>query len=329
MPRLKVVFHGANAATFRDGIEAGLEQPHEIAVVPDQLSSAGDRATYAAADIIVGTRLAAGMPVAPSLKLYQVPGAGYDGIDLSALSAGAMLCNCFGHENAIAEFVIAALLARHVPLADADRRLRAGDWKYWAGGPGPRAAGPRTELGETSLGILGYGHIGKTLALRAKAFGMQVTVANRSPVAVSDVVDNFFSISELAAFMGSADAVVNTLPLTNETRGLIGNSALAGMRPQAVIINVGRGAVIDEAALYEALRSRRIGGAVIDTWYRYPSADDPGPSPSRLPFHELDNVVMTPHMSGWTHGTIRRRHKAIAANINAVAAGREPANRIR
>jgi phosphoglycerate dehydrogenase-like enzyme len=322
---MRIVFHGANALTFREGIEALLEAVHEMAVVPDDLANADARRAYAGADVIVGTKLTTAMPVSPSLKLYQVPAAGYDGIDIAALPAGAALCNCFGHENAIAEYALAALLTRHVPLADADRRLRKGDWKYWAGG----ASSLRAELGQSTLGILGYGHIGKTLAQRAKEFGMRVTVANRSPVSSSGVVDAAYALSALAEFMDSADAIVNTLPLTEETRGLIGEAELAAMRPDAIILNVGRGAVIDETALYQALKTRRIGGAVIDTWYVYPNAENPGPQPSRLPFHELDNIVMTPHMSGWTHGTISRRRQTIANNINALISGGDLANRIR
>lgn len=321
---MKIVFHGANALTFREGLEPLLESAHDIAEVPDDLSDDEVRAIYSAADIVIGIKLAAQMPVPAGLKLYQVPGAGYDGIDLAALPRGAALCNCFGHENAIAEYVMAALLARHVPLADADRRLRAGDWTYWAGGP----TGLRTELGDTSIGILGYGHIGKTIALRAKAFGMGVTVANRSPVQGSDQVDRAYALSDLPAFMGSADAIINTLPLTEETRGLIGEAEFAAMRSDAMILNVGRGAVIDEAALFDALKTRRIGGAIIDTWYVYPNGENAHPLPARLPFHELDNVTMTPHMSGWTHGTIRRRRETIADNINRCASGKALRNQI-
>jgi phosphoglycerate dehydrogenase-like enzyme len=322
---MKIVFHGANALTFREGLEPLLEGAHEIAEVPDDLSGDAARAVYSAADIIIGIKLAPQMPVPTGLRLYHVPGAGYDGVDLAALPAGAALCNCFGHESAIAEYVMAALLARHVPLADADTRLRAGDWKYWAGGP----SGVRTELGATSLGLVGFGHIGKTLALRAKAFGMTVSVANRSPVPISETVDRAYRLSELQAFMGSADAIINTLPLTEETHGMIGAVELAAMRSDAIIINVGRGAVIDEAALYGALKAKRIGGAVIDTWYVYPNAENEHLLPARLPFHELDNVTMTPHMSGWTHGTIRRRRETIADNINRCASGRNLTNRIR
>ena len=87
------------------------------------------------------------------------------------------------------------------------------------------------------------------------------------------------------------------------------------MRPDAVLFNVGRGGVIEEAALYDALAGKRIAGAVIDTWYQYPEPGESRSMPSKLPFHALKNIVMTPHMSGWTGGTIRRRQQVMAENI--------------
>jgi len=93
------------------------------------------------------------------------------------------------------------------------------------------------------------------------------------------------------------------------------------MKSGAIVFNVGRGGVVEEKALYEALRDKTIAGAVIDTWYVYPSPENDAPYPSEYPIHELDNVIMTPHMSGWTHGTIRRRREEMAANVNRLVAG--------
>ena len=125
------------------------------------------------------------------------------------------------------------------------------------------------------------------------------------------------------------DVLLNTLPLTGETRGLIGAEVLAALPSRAIVMNVGRGPVIDERALYDALRDGRIAGAVIDTWYVYPVAATPAPLPSALPFHELPNVVMTPHMSGWTQGTIERRRAAMAENVNRLARGAPLLDRLR
>lgn len=319
---MKILFHGGNAANFRAGFEALLSEPHQVIDVSDALDQPGERQHFETADVIVGIRLGAAEPVPAALKLYHAPAAGTDAIDTSRLPAGAALCNCFGHEDAIAEYVMTALLLRHVPIPDADARLRQGDWAYWAG----RAGALRTELGSQTIGLLGFGHIGKAIAARAKAFGMRVNVANRSAVSPSPLVDQSFSLDQLDAFMGSADAIVVSLPLTTATTGIVGAKALAAMKPDGVIINVGRGPVIDEKALYDALAQIQIGGAIIDTWYTYPTADTPVTLPGSSPFETLPNLVMTPHMSGWTNGTVRRRQETIAENIRRLVQGEALAN---
>src|SRR5437660_2145453 len=110
---------------------------------------------------------------------------------------------------------------------------------------------------------------------------------------------------------------------------MVNAASFAEVRASAVILNVGRGPTIDERSLYEALEARRIAGAVIDTWYNYPAPDQPTTLPSKFAFHELSNVVMTPHMSGWTTGTINRRRQTIADNIGRRAAGRPCVNVVR
>jgi phosphoglycerate dehydrogenase-like enzyme len=314
---MKILFHGGNAANFRVGFEAVLGKPKapnvqfEILDVTDALNKPGEREHFEAADVIVGTKLTPQEPRATKLKLYHAPAAGTDAIDLSCLPQGCKLANCFGHEHAIAEYVMTGLLLRHVPIPDADANLRKGEWTYWAGRP----TALRTELRSQSIGLLGFGHIGKEVAIRAKAFGMKVTVANRSPVEPSALVDESYGLDQLANFMASANIIVVSLPLTDQTKGLVGKSQLAAMRKGAVIINVGRGPVIDEQALFDALQAKTIGGAIIDTWYDYPSPDKPVIAPSKLPFETLPNLVMTPHMSGWTDGTVRRRQETMADNI--------------
>jgi phosphoglycerate dehydrogenase-like enzyme len=314
---MKILFHGQNATNFRQGFEQMIDAGHTIIDVSDTLSAPGEAAHFESADVIVGIKLDASMPTPRQLRLYHAPAAGTDAIDLSLLPPASALCNCHGHEDAIAEYVFAALLARHVPLVQADADLRRGQWTYWAGRP----KALRTELGGQTLGLLGFGHISKALAVRAKAFGMRVHAANRSAFASNDV-DSAFALSELHAFLASADIVVVTLPLTPQTQGLVDAAALQAMRPSAWIVNVGRGPVVAEQALYDALRTQRLGGAVIDTWYQYPTPTQPECSPSKLDFAALDNVVMTPHMSGWTSGTVLRRQQTMADNITRLATGR-------
>ncbi len=320
---MRIVFHGSNASTFEAGFPDLLEGDHDVTTLSDALDGPGEREVFAAADVVVGVHFTRDHPRL-SARLYQLPAAGHDKVDLSALPNDCAVCNCFGHEQAIAEYVMAALLTRHVPLADADSRLRRRDWHYWAGGPD----GLRTELGSQSIGIIGHGHIGQAVAERALAFGMQVQIANRSAVADPRYAAAW-KLDELRRMVGQVDIVLNTLPLTETTRGLLGVHELAAMQPHAIVMNVGRGPVIDEDALFDVLAAGRIAGAILDTWYVYPGPDDPAPFPSHRPFHELTNVTLTPHMSGWTEGTIARRRAAIADNVNRLAAGRPLVNVVR
>jgi phosphoglycerate dehydrogenase-like enzyme len=318
---MNIVFHGADGGSFGGGFPALLDGEHQIRLEPER----PDPVAYAAADVIIGAWFDASLPRPERLRLFHVVGAGTDAVDFAALPAQVTVCNCFGHEQAISEYVMAALLARCVPFAEGDAALRRGLWPFAARG----ADTVHPELAGRTIGLLGYGRIGKAIAVRARAFEMRIHVANRSPVEPGDVVDRAWGLERLAEFFTAAEFIVTSLPLTPETTGLVDTAAFAAMRPDAVLINVGRGGVVDEAALYDALATRRIAGAVIDTWYQYPDASGAPRLPSRLPFHELKNIVLTPHMSGWTAGTIRRRQLTMAGNINRLVRGERLINVVR
>lgn len=322
---MNIVFHGENAASFHPGFADLLEPGATLSILPDALDTPADRERYATADVVIGVRFDATLPTPERLSLFLVPGAGYNMVDLAALPARTTVCNCFGHEQAIAEYVMSALLSRFVPLADADARLRRGDWHYWAS----TLDTIHEEMGGRTLGLLGFGHIAKAIAARAKPFNLGVHVANRSAVAPSETVDRYFSLNDLDRFWPTADFIVVSLPLTTETTGIVGAGAFAAMRPDAVVVNVGRGPLIDQQAMFDALSNRRIGGAIIDTWYQYPTPAEKNVLPASLPFHTLDNIVMTPHMSGWTRGTVQRRQRTMAGNIRKRFAGEPCENVVR
>ena len=259
------------------------------------------------------------------LKLVQVPGAGLDRIDRGALPGGAALSNAYGHEVGIAEYVLGAMLALTRELGRLDAALRRGVWEsQWAIGVAPPA--PWRELAGQTLGILGYGRIGQCLARRARAFDMHVVAIRRSAVA-SDGLAELTAPAALDDVLSRADYLAVTMPLTPETRGLIGARELASMKRTAIIVNPARAEILDEDALYEALAARRIAGAALDVWYRYPSSPGAAP-PAHRPFHELPNVLMTPHVSGWTDGMLKARATLIAENVNRIARGEAPLNRI-
>lgn len=314
---MKIAFHGANAHNFLPGFKNFLSGSHLIRSISDELSEPAELRYFEEAEVIVGTSLSSTQPRPLWVRLYQVAGAGYDGIDFSCLPPNCTVCNCFGHEEAITEYVMAAVLTRYVPLVEADRRLRKGRWDYRAGRPD----GLRHECSGTAIGIVGYGHIGSAVAQRAKAFNMEVHVANRSRPKADDIVDYYYPLTDLYIFLASVDSVVVALPFSDETSGLIDQRAFAAMRPDSLVINVGRGPVIEEKALYEALEQKQIGGAVIDTWYAYPKDANQSTYPGNYPFHTLDNIIITPHMSGWTWGTIHRRQHLMAENISRLEKG--------
>jgi phosphoglycerate dehydrogenase-like enzyme len=318
----------AFAGTFAASLEARVRD--HLVTACDILRAAEGEIVSRLADVDVLITLAFTPEMgaaAGRLKLVQVPGAGLDRIDRAALPAGARLANVHGHETGIAEYVLGAMLALTRGFARLDTALRRGVWEsQWAVGTTPPVPWP--ELAGRTLGILGYGHIGRALARRARAFDMTILatrrdagqgepeglVALRGPDGLTDV-------------LARADYLAITLPLTPETRGLLGARALAAIKPTAVLVNVARAEILDEDALYEALRERRIAAAALDVWYRYPSSPA-ATLPARRPFHELPNVLMTPHVSGWTDGMLDARARLIAENIRRTATGEPPLNLI-
>ncbi|MBK9166356.1 MAG: hypothetical protein IPM24_02700 [Bryobacterales bacterium] len=266
-----------------------------------------------AADVVIGGPVTTEMIAAmPRLRLVHSPGAGYETIALDALPRGVPVCNVYHHESAIAEHVLMVMLALDRGLIAQDRQLRNGRWE------GSCVTGPplARELAGRTLGVVGLGHIGRSSARLAEAFGM-----------ATHGIGSRHQRSDLERLLASSDFVLISCPLSPRTRGLIGMAELRLMRPEACLINVARGPVVDEDALYEALRKRGIRGAALDVWYQYPRDGRPK-LPSDLPFHELDNVILTPHSSGWTEQVLEHRFRDVAANLRRLDAGEPLVNMI-
>lgn len=238
-------------------------------------------------------------------------GVGVDHIDLAAAAAhGIPVGNTPGVlDGATADLAFALVLAVGRRVAEGDRYAR---------GPAFTHYDPTYILGQevhgSTLGIIGLGRIGEQVARRAKGFDMTVLYHNRrrKPDAEARLGVRYVSQDEL---LSAADYVILTVPLTNETRGLIGGSELGRMKPTAALVNVARGPVVDTSAITEALRTKRIRAAALDV-------TDPEPLPRDHPLLRLDNVIITPHLGSATEQTRRRMAEVSIENLFAGLEGR-------
>jgi phosphoglycerate dehydrogenase-like enzyme len=321
---LTVAFAGTFAASLAPPVRAHLGIPCDIRVTDE----AGIVDKLGEVDVLVAMAFIREMATAARrLKLVQVPGAGLERIDRAALPAGTALANAYGHEVGIAEYVLGAMLTLTRGFVRLDAALRRGAWEsQWAVGAPPPPPWP--ELAGKTLGILGYGRIGQALAQRARAFDMEICAIRRDVGrSTKEGLALLGGLEILDEVLRRSDYLVIAVPASLETRGLIGREQLRAMKPSAVLVNVSRAEIVDEEALYRALAERTIAAAALDVWYRYPTQAG-ATLPARQPFHDLPNVLMTPHVSGWTDGMLRARAKLIAENIERTARGEPPVNLI-
>jgi phosphoglycerate dehydrogenase-like enzyme len=270
------------------------------------------------ADVYVGPRFTEAMgAAAPNLRLVHVGGAGYDGIDAAALPANVICANTFHHEGSIAEHIAAVLVALRRNLLGQDAALRSGVWSSSV--YSPAISQPATLRGAV-VTFLGFGHIGAAAWNLLKAFGAEGIAITRSGNVDADANGLRWTgaTERLSEALSESDIVVVSIPLADETTGIIGAAELDDLGPNGLVVNVARGPVVDESAVYEALKDRRIAGAALDVWYQYPDSEGRG-EPSALPFGRLDNIIMTPHSSGVTAETFRNRALEIAENITRLS----------
>ncbi len=236
----------------------------------------------------------------PQLRLVASLGVGYDHVDLGALRArGIQLCNTPGLTDVcVADTAIGLLIAMQRRLVSADRFLRrVGGWVEGRFPLMPRFSGRR-------LGIFGLGGIGMALAKRAAGFDLEIGYHNRRVRA--DLPFRYFETLE--ALASWCDYLVVACPLTAETRHRVNAGVLSALGPEGILVNVARGAVIDEAALIAALETRAIAGAGLDVFETEPKV------PERL--LKLENTVLTPHLGGGSRETWEACYAAVVANID-------------
>jgi lactate dehydrogenase-like 2-hydroxyacid dehydrogenase len=241
----------------------------------------------------------------PNLRIVANMARGYDNLDLDAMTTrGVWGTNCTtAFTIPTAEVALGLMLMTMRRMSEGERYLRSGGWQVHEPG---RFDAPT--LNGKTLGIIGYGEIGKAIAVRAEAFGMGVIYTQRR-----NVGGTFVPFMDLLAM---SDVVSVSTPLTPETHHLIDRRALAAMKPGAILINTGRGPLVDEQALVEALASGHLGGAGLDVFEREPQVH-----PDLLTF---PNVALTPHLGGGTHESRFEAAEAAVANVVAVLTGNPP-----
>lgn len=304
-------------------------QPDELEALttlldPEISLSFGDELPPDGAEVVVSGRPAEEM--VRQAQIVIIPWAGVPEKTLELVRAHPRVHLHNLHHNApqVAELAVALLYAAAKRIVPYDRALRQGDWR-------PRYEPARAVLlnGKTAV-VLGYGAIGRHIAQILYGIGMKVIGVNRSGAGDPGRADSVFPVGRLQEVLPQAEALMVSLPLTDETRGLLDAEALQLLPEGSLISNIGRGAIIDQWALFHALQSGHLGGAGLDVWWNYPTDADARAStyPSDAPLHELDNVVMSPHRGGSVVERTAGWSAALAKLLNACARGEEVPNRV-
>lgn len=264
----------------------------------------------------------------PGLRMLIIPYAGIPEAtrELMLEFPHVAVHNLHHNASAASELAIALFLAAAKRLIPADRALRQGDWSIrYADG------GDLLLQGKTAL-VLGLGAIGSLIARACAGLGMHVIGIRRRLNLPLDATIETHDLSSLLMILPQAAALFVALPLTPETRGLIGQRELTLLGKDAALVNVARGPIVDEQSLFQALSEGRLGAAGLDVWYQYPRDADERTStfPSTFPFHKLDNVVLSPHRGGaYQRPELERlRIEHLACLLNAIPRGEPIPNRV-
>ena len=267
------------------------------------------------ADVLLGWHLGEELPVgtlqdSARLRFVQLLSAGADSVDYAALPERLLLASNVGaYAQPMAEYVMAVTLALARRLPQRHAEMARGEFGMWK---------PVLTLDGAVCVILGFGGIGKATARMMRAFGARIHAVNTSG-ASSEPTDFIGTLADLDQVLAEADVLVVALPLTRATRGLIGARELALMKPEAILVNVGRAAIVEEQALYEHLRDHPDFCAGLDAWWH-----EPGPGSAfstEYPFFDLPNMIGSPHNSGVTDGALQVGVRMAAENVRRFLRG--------
>ena len=297
------------AATFLKAL-SDLPQDMNVVVIDDvdkliQAAPDADAILFAHGKADLLTKI---LPAAKRVRWIHCLWTGVEGIlSPEVLAYPAVLTNGRGvFRWPLADWVIGVMLLFAFDLRRVIRQQEQGIWEPFIG----------STLAGKTLGIVGYGSIGNAAAERARPFGMRIAALRRRPglFGQDPLVDQSFGPRELKELMAASDYILVATPLTPETRGMIGEAELAVMKPTAVIINIGRGPAIDEAALIRVLQSGRIRGAALDVF-------NTEPLPADHPFWRMKNVLLSPHTADRVEGFLEPAFECFMENLKRFREG--------
>ena len=280
-----------------------------------ELDDAGRTRALRTADALLAWDLDEEIPAgaiqqAARLRFAQLLSAGVDAVDFPALPDRLTVAsNAGAYAGAMSEHVLAMTLSLAKRLPQRHAALAAGRYDKWM---------PALVLDGAVCGILGFGGVGIATARLMRAFGARIYAVNRTG-ATSEPVEFAGTLADLDQVLAAADVLVVSLPLTLATRGLLGQRELALMKPAAILVNVARGAIIDQRALYEHLATHPRFSAGIDTWWDEPAGDQP--FRTDYPFLSLPNVLGSPHNSSIVPGTMLAAARLAAQNVRRYLRG--------
>ncbi len=265
----------------------------ELITEKDQLEQEMERAQALVADRLTEEQV----QTCRDLEIIFIPLVGVNTLPTDRIAArGIRISNVHGNSRYVAERALAMTLCFYGRVLECHNDLRASKWHGFWVGKGVRDSW--NSIQGRACAVFGVGEIGRYLARQLKAFDCRVIGFKRRPV--RDIPEGFDEITlDLQEAVNRAELLFVTLPLTEGTRGLFSETLLSGMQDK-FLVNVGRGEVVSEKGLYHALKEGILLGAAIDVWYNYPKVGNANVPPSQYPIHELPNVILSPHLAGFT-----------------------------
>jgi phosphoglycerate dehydrogenase-like enzyme len=266
------------------------------------------------------------LEAAKNLKLFQVPWVGVDRVNFEKLKEKKTpICNSKWNNRIVAEYAITLLLCLMKKIVPVHNSFSKGSWET--------RSLPSRQLTGSKILLIGFGSIGKELVKLLLPFTKNIIALRNNPDKSTPedfkLVANIIGWDQYDAVIQNIEVLINTLPLTPATENILDEQRLNAINKKAFFINVGRGKTVNEKALYEVLKNKKIAGAGLDVWYKYKRLKDSEPFyPSEYPFHQLENVIMSPHRSATFNDTPETVWDDTIYNIKALETGKKLKNRV-